>query len=82
LEGHIRQWRATFRVGGDAEKLQTHITPASCQGIVMASGTWRTGVIGILPTLTLPHYCNFEISVIFAYIDFEIRVIMCYLCTC
>ena len=44
----------------------------------MASGTWRTGVIGILPTLTLPHYCNFEISVIFAYIDFEIRVIMCF----
>lgn len=35
-----------------------------------------------MDNLTLPHCHNFEIRAIFAYIDFEIRAIKCYLCTC
>lgn len=35
-----------------------------------------------LDNLTLPHCCNFEIRAIFTYIDFEIRAIIYYLCTC
>lgn len=35
-----------------------------------------------MDNLTLPHWCNFEIRAIFIDIDFEIRVIKYYLCTC
>jgi len=35
-----------------------------------------------MDNLTLPHCYNFEIRAIFAYIDFEIRAIKYYLCTC